>query len=263
MINKDFTLDIYRKLLCEFSRADYFFLTFEDLMSRAMPSKKTIILRHDVDRRPENALMMAQLENEYGIKASYYFRIVKQSNSPDIIKKISKLGHEIGYHYEDLSIAKGDYNKAIELFKTNLDYFRQFYPIKTVCMHGSPLSKYDNRLIRKRNDYRDYGIIGEPYFDIDFENVAYLTDTSRKWNSSNENIRDKVKTNFSFDFKSTFKIINAVNNNEIPDIIMLNIHPQRWHMNIIRWSIELVSQICKNIIKRLINKHLVDEKSPD
>jgi len=33
-----------------------------------------------------------------------------------IIKEIASYGHEIGYHFDDLSIAKGDYNKAIELF---------------------------------------------------------------------------------------------------------------------------------------------------
>ena len=27
------------------------------------------------------------------------------------------MGHEIGYHYEDLSIAKGDVDKAIEYFE--------------------------------------------------------------------------------------------------------------------------------------------------
>ena len=159
MINKDFTLDIYRKLLCEFNRADYFFLTFEDLMYKSMPSKKMIILRHDIDKRSENALKMAQIENEYGIKASYYFRIVKQSNTPAIIKKISELGHEIGYHYEDLTLAKGDFDDAISLFEKHLAYFRQYYPIKTICMHGSPLSKYDNRLIWEKISYRDFGLI--------------------------------------------------------------------------------------------------------
>ena len=252
MGNRDFTLNIYRKLLCEFKKSDYFFLTFEDFMSKGLPSKKTIILRHDVDKRPENALKMAQLENEYGIKASYYFRIVKQSNNPTIIKKISKLDHEIGYHYEDLTLAKGNFDDAISLFEKHLAYFRQYYPIKTICMHGSPLSRYDNRLIWKTNDYRDYGIIGEPYFDIDFENVAYLTDTGRKWNSSNENIRDKVKTNFSFDFRSTFEIINAVKKHKLPDKVMLNIHPQRWNMNLVGWLIEFLGQNLKNHIKRLI-----------
>ncbi|MFQ6062769.1 MAG: hypothetical protein ACE5J9_06290 [Methanosarcinales archaeon] len=37
-------------------------------------SDKFIILRHDVDRKVENALKMAQLENELGIASTYYTR---------------------------------------------------------------------------------------------------------------------------------------------------------------------------------------------
>ena len=39
----------------------------------------------------------------------------------------------------------------------------------------------------------DFGIIAEPYFDVDFDEVFYLTDTGRSWNNSNASIRDKVE----------------------------------------------------------------------
>ena len=60
-------------------------------------------------------------------------------------------------------------------------------------MHGSPLSKWDNRDLWKRYNYRDYGIIAEPYFDLDFDEVFYLTDTGRSWNNSKASVRDKVE----------------------------------------------------------------------
>ncbi len=59
-------------------------------------------------------------------------------------------------------------------------------------MHGSPLSKYDNKKIWEKYDYRDYGIIADPSFDIDYDEVFYITDTGRSWNNSNVSIRDKV-----------------------------------------------------------------------
>ena len=62
------------------------------------------ILRHDVDRLPLNALDLAKIENSFGIKGSYYFRVVPESFNFDIIKKIEELGHEIGYHYEDVDL---------------------------------------------------------------------------------------------------------------------------------------------------------------
>ena len=38
--------------------------------------------------------------------------------------KIHDLGHEIGYHYEVLSKANGDYEKAMKLFEQELSEFR-------------------------------------------------------------------------------------------------------------------------------------------
>jgi len=78
-------------------------------------------------------------------------------------------------------------------FCKNLEYFRTFYPVKTICMHGSPLSKYDNRDIWNKYDYKKLGLIGEPYFDIDFSKVLYLTDTGRCWDGDKVSVRDKVR----------------------------------------------------------------------
>ena len=105
---------------------------------------------------------MAELEHELGIQSTYYFR-VPYTFKPDIIGKIRGLGHEVGYHYEVLSKANGDYEKAVELFEQELNEFRKICEVKTICMHGSPLSKYDNRDLWTRYDFRDFGIVGEAY----------------------------------------------------------------------------------------------------
>ena len=39
----------------------------------------------------------------------------------------------------------------------------------------------------------DYGIIAEPYFDLDFDEVFYLTDTGRRWDGDDVSVRDKVE----------------------------------------------------------------------
>ena len=72
------------------------------------PLDKTIILRHDVDRLPQNSVNTARIEKNLNITGSYYFRIVQKSYDATIIKQIAELGHEIGYHYEDLTLSKGD-----------------------------------------------------------------------------------------------------------------------------------------------------------
>ncbi|MCX6266812.1 MAG: hypothetical protein NTW16_05570 [Bacteroidetes bacterium] len=48
------------------------------------------------------------MEQADGIRGSYYFRVVPESYDETIIREIALLGHEIGYHYEDLTLAGGD-----------------------------------------------------------------------------------------------------------------------------------------------------------
>ncbi|MBW1833780.1 MAG: hypothetical protein JRI62_03015 [Deltaproteobacteria bacterium] len=43
-------------------------------------------------------------------------------------------------------------------FGRNLEKLRKFYPVKTICMHGSPLSKWDNLDLWKKYNYREFGI---------------------------------------------------------------------------------------------------------
>ncbi|NLN48505.1 MAG: hypothetical protein GX154_05340, partial [Clostridiales bacterium] len=188
-MKRDFTLKIYEDLLDAMIEAGYSFQTFWDYLKA--PDEKVVILRHDVDKRPGNALITAEIEHVKGLKASYYFRIVPESLQVDKLQKIKALGHEIGYHYEDMDPAKGDAEKAIVSFEENLAKLRKLAPIETICMHGSPLSKYDNRELWKHYDYRDYGIIGEPYFDLDYAEIFYITDTGRKWNNKDASLRDK------------------------------------------------------------------------
>ncbi|HEC92807.1 MAG TPA: hypothetical protein ENI51_07450 [Candidatus Atribacteria bacterium] len=251
---RDFTLKIYEKLLTGIINVGYNVTTFEKYLSVNNLGDKIIILRHDIDKNPENALKIAKLEYKLMIRASYYFRIAKESYNESIIVKIAKMGHEIGYHYEDLSLAKGNFELAIEIFEKNLRKFRQFYPVKTICMHGSPFSRWDNRLIWQKYNYRNFNIIGEPYFDIDFNKVLYLTETGRKWNGKEVSVRDKVNSKFNYNFKSTFDIIKALNNNKLPDKLMINVHPQRWNDNLALWIKELVWQNTKNIGKQILVK---------
>ena len=205
-----------------------------------------VVLRHDVDRMPGNALRFAQLEHGQGIKATYYFRTVPRSFDPGIIREISALGHEIGYHYEDLSRTAGDRERAIESFRTNLAKLREVAPVKTACMHGSPLSKWDNRKLWEDYDYRDLGIVAEPYLDVDYSRILYLTDTGRSWRRNEATVRDRVDSGFSVEIKSTSHLVNQIQNGLLPARIMINTHPQRWHPLGLPWVRELVWQNIKN-----------------
>ncbi len=245
-----------------------------------------IILRHDVDKLPQNALRFAQIQAEKGIKGTYYFRMHKHSYHEEVIKKITDLGHEIGYHYETMeSVVSGSgfkipgikvkcrkfagespdeilskhTNAAYEAFCTNLEKFRKIADIKTISMHGSYSSKYDNKTIWDKYDYKKLGILGEPYMDLNFDEFFYLTDTGRRWDGWNYSILDKVQQQKDWIkqgliFKTTQEIIHSANQGKLPNKIMFTFHPQRWSSNPYQWTKELVLQNAKNQVKRFLVK---------
>ena len=243
-------------MLSALLKKHYIFKTYADFV--VSPASRCIILRHDVDRLPGNSLRIAQLEHEFGLTGTYYFRSVPFSFNEKIIKKIGSMGHEIGYHYEDLALANGDMTMAFESFCKNLERLRKLEPVRTITMHGSPRSKWDNRDLWNHHNYKELGLIGEPYFDLDFTRILYLTDTGRHWNNFKLNIRDKSleyspdNLHEEFQFYTTDKIIETAKANKLPPVIMITMHPQRWTNNVFLWTNELILQSIKNLLKRRI-----------
>ena len=247
---KDFTVYAYKEMLDALILAGYEFRTFRDYLKN--PLGKVVILRHDVDKKPGNSQRFAEIEHDRGLKSSYYFRVVTESLQVDKLLAIARLGHEIGYHYEDMDPAKGDPGKAIKSFEDNLQKLRKLAPINTICMHGSPLSRYDNKDLWQHYDYHEYGIIGEPYFDLDYSKIFYITDTGRKWNNRDASIRDKVESLFEIEVRSTQHFIELIKAGKMPEKMMINTHPQRWNDEWVPWVVELVSQTVKNRVKRML-----------
>lgn len=269
-MEKDFTMTTYGNLVARFTAFGYDFQTLSDFVEKT--KSKSIIMRHDVDRLPGNALQMAQMENKAGIAATYYFRAVRESWDVEIIQKIGSLGHEVGYHYENIdTVMRGQrtrgrsqkpyavtqrvYGLAYEDFKRNLERLRKLAPVSTVCMHGSPLTGVDNLALLKEFDYKGLGLVAEPYIDVDFDHVFYLTDTGRRWDGWKVSVRDKMPQQEQWVrqglvFHSTWEIIRAAESGILPDKIMITVHPQRWTDDPVAWVKELILQSTKNIVKR-------------
>lgn len=249
----DFTLKTYQHILEVLTKNGYQFQTFEDFSSQPL-NGKVAILRHDVDRAPKNGVKMARIENKMGIRASYYFRVVDESYDENSINSIIGLNHELGYHYEDLALANGDKENAFEQFKKNLEMFRKFYPVRTMCMHGSPMSKWDNRLLWESYNYKEFGIISEPYFDMNFNQVFYMTDASRSWNNEEVTLRDKVASDFTIEINSSDDIIKLAENNKLPDYVMISTHPHNWADGFPEWLKIKIWQGLKNQVKKVLVK---------
>ena len=249
-MSRDFTLEKYREL-CRVLQERSEIFTFDRYLSEN-PKGKVTVLRHDVDRSIQNALRMAQLEHEAGIRSSYYFRY-PGTFVPNIIGKIRDLGHEVGYHYEVLSMAKGDYDKAIGLFRSGLGEFRKICEVATICMHGSPLSKYDNRDLWKKYDFRDFGIKGEAYLSMADKGLIYLTDTGRSWGGKHS-VRDAMPGARKVPVETTDDLIAWIGSADENAGLYFTVHPERWAPNEVEWAVGSVTDFAVNMGKNLLRK---------
>ena len=254
MNNRDFTLKKYEELCEAISNSRYTNVTLREYLENKSVSGSVILIRHDVDENARFALDMAKVEANYGIKATYYFRTKKNVFVPAIIDSIASYHHEIGYHYETLDKVKGDVDLAIRLFSSELTMFREKYDVKTVCMHGNPLSKFDNRTIWEKCSLSDFGLLGEPYLSLDYDHFAYFSDSGRTWDPNKNKIKDTIDKSTSYDHvNNTDDLIRLIKQGKLNDICILT-HPERWPKTALdyyyRYCVDLLYNLGKWVLVR-------------
>ena len=106
-------------------------------------------------------------------------------------------------------------------------------------MHGSPLSKYNNRNLWDLYDYHTYGITGEAFlsFEQDNEELHYVTDTGRTW-SGKQSLRDVIRTHPGTDtpvsLDTTDDLMAWIAGGSTPKLY-LTVHPERWSLTYGEW----------------------------
>ena len=247
---RDFTMAKYRELCRVLLGAGYTPVTVYQYLTDP-PDGRVVILRHDVDRKPGNALAMAELEHALGVTSTYYFRH-PHTFIPEIIEQVLSLGHEVGYHYEVLAKAKGDYEKAITLFARELEEFRTLCDVRTICMHGSPLSRYDNRDLWKRYDFGEFGLVGEAYLSMAGKGLRYLTDTGRNWGGKHS-VRDAMPGAGGIppSVATTDDLARWVGSAG-EEGLYLTVHPERWAMSEGEWAVSYSQDVVSNFGKKVL-----------
>lgn len=248
---RDFTLESYRRLLdhlrSQVGRAWGVLAWHEDRPNQG------VLVRHDVDRKPANALAMARLEAANGIQSTYYFRVVGQAFSPKVISEVARLGHEVGYHYEDLTLARGDIARAHDLFARHLAQLRAIAPVRTAAMHGSPFSPHNNLDMWMQGSLADHGLVAEAFLTIDYQGVPYFTDTGRSWAAGGANLRDMPPSAVPPPawVRGSVDLMRFVDQVR-PNALALSAHPERWAAAAGDWLLQLGKDRCINTAKRVL-----------
>jgi hypothetical protein len=260
LMDRDFMLDTYGDLVAAGLDAGYEFLPVVEYLTRDTLPDRFVILRHDVDRKPVNARKMARREAELGVESTYYFRTIDKTLRPELIETIADLGHEIGYHYEDLDRANGELVEAHRSFADHLETLRTVADVRTVCMHGNPLTPYDNRdLFRDtETDLEDllaeYDLVGEAYLSMDFTDVTYFSDTGRTWRDGPLKVKDETvgPDSKSVGVDTTAELAALLATASV-DRVCLLAHPNRWADSYPEFVVERTKDSAINIVKRGIH----------
>jgi hypothetical protein len=254
-----FTFGAYADLLVACRHAGYEFLTVREYLSAdagELP-ERFVILRHDVDRKPENARDMAQLEADHGAASTYYFRTIPKTFRPAYIETIEELGHEVGYHYEDLDRADGDARRARKLFGAELAKLRTVATVDTVCMHGNPLTPHDNREMwngSAGDGFEAFDLLGEAYLSMDFTDVAYFSDTGRTWRDGALKVKDHTmgEGENPAEVGTTRELVQLLESGRLPRVCLL-VHPNRWARTYPERVGESVKDVTVNVGKHALN----------
>lgn len=250
-IMNDFTLNDYMRIVQALHHKDLPIFGVAEWL-RVKP-KKGALIRHDVDRRPSNALEMAKAEAAAGVFTTYYFRVIGSANNHSIMRAVAELGHEVGYHYEDLALAKGNKDLAKQLFSQHLAELRAVVPIVTVAMHGSPLSLHNNLEIWEFISLSEYELIGEALQSVDYSGAYYFTDTGRGWDSSTTNFRDRPSKylHVSLPERGTKGLLDFIEHTKIIKTAF-SVHPERWDKSASGWCYQFGRDLIFNSAKRII-----------
>lgn len=168
----EFSFDSYKNLLV-------------DLLSHFTPKlikeftgkeNKTLFIRHDIDFFVGGWEKIPVIENQLGIKTTYYFllddyNLITNKNYKYIKKYILENGHDVGLHIDFSKIIDTNYvEKSIKILETFLDI-----QIKTITIHRPNKNKETDILNRYIN----------PFSSLFLNNVEYISESARGWRNLN------------------------------------------------------------------------------
>lgn len=161
------SVNALRDLLKAFIDAGYTFRGFTDELQNS-----SVILRHDVDFSLDAALAAAELENDLGVSATFFFLLssdfynLLSTDNRRKIQKINDLGHTISLHYDPTAHADIDAGFVLE-YQTFCSFFGTRPSIISLHRPQGFLEDNNRRLPHVHHTYEDRF----------FRDIKYISDS--------------------------------------------------------------------------------------
>lgn len=145
----------YAKLIETFLKSGYECIPFIP----TPPAENALLLRHDIDFDLAMANKMAALENEMGVKATYFFMLRSASynlleiENARLVSQIRKYGHQISLHFDPII-----YENFVNGVELELNIFEKFFDMKPECISihkpAEFFLQYDSLIADIRHTYQ-------------------------------------------------------------------------------------------------------------
>ncbi|MBI5403563.1 MAG: hypothetical protein HY959_09180 [Ignavibacteriae bacterium] len=173
----DFTRKNYLKIL-RTARMNYRFVFYGS--QRVL--SKTIYLRHDVDFSMNSALALAKIEKKLNIKSTYFilphsdFYNLLEPEITGIVRRIIKLGHRIGLHFDCHYYRIKDESELVRRLKSEKKFFENLFDtrIQVFSFHNP------DKFALSCTKYRYTGMVNT-YAEFFKNKVSYISDSNGYW----------------------------------------------------------------------------------
>ncbi len=173
----EFTYAAYRDLITLLRNEGYRFCGYFDHEG----NDKRVILRHDIDYSVEQAVKLAKVEQEMGVKSTYFVLLRTDFYNPaskrtlDLLRQIRDMGHEVGLHFDEVAYRDCDPAELGEWIRVEAALLSEICqsPVRCFSMHRP------NQLTLEK-DLQVKGLVNS-YGQEFFRDFKYLSDSRRNW----------------------------------------------------------------------------------
>lgn len=139
--NNGFSIKYYKSFLELGKKKGYEFVTISQFLKKGCPKKGHIILRHDLDTKPQTLQKMLDIEEALGVRSTNFIRVLGNEYNflsyPvfNMIKSAKTRGHEIGLHTSCVEWATINNLDPMLVLELEVSTLRKFIDFEGIAPH--------------------------------------------------------------------------------------------------------------------------------